>query len=136
MKKAIPAMLCGLWLCASGAQAQTEKDGWVTFKATANSRGRIEHQIERRTIKQEGRYKSFWARLWVAKEKQALVFSVNEQLFFRAEKYLVDCPARRFGTDLVDGVEPKKKKYARAQTMHWVSLDKYPAIAKTVCGEK
>jgi len=118
------------------ARAQAEQDGWVTFKTERNSRGTIEHQIERRTIKQDGRYKSFWTRLWVVKEKQGLVFSANEQLFFQAEKYLVDCPGRRFGTDTVDSVEPKKKKYATAETMHWASLDKFPVVARTVCGEK
>ena len=134
LNKLIVAALCAF--CVGQAQAQAERGGWVTFKTVNNSRGRIEHQIERRTIKQEGRYKSFWSRLWVVKEKQALVFSANEQLFFWTQKYLVDCQVRRLGTDLVDSVEPKKKKYATAETMHWASLDKFPAIAKTVCGEK
>lgn len=134
MKKLIVTALCAF--CAGPAQAQTEKNGWVTFKTGHSSRGKIEHQIDRRTIKQEGRYKSFWTRLWLPAEKQALVFGVNEALFFRADKYLVDCPMRRFGTDIVDSVEPKKKKYASAETMHWASLDKFPAVAKAVCGEK
>ena len=138
MKKLIAAAFC---LVASSAQApgdqsQGDKDGWVTFKTADNRRGKIEHQIERRTIKQEGRYKSFWTRIWVVKEKQAQVFSVNERLFFAAQKYLVDCPGRRFGTDYIDSVTPKKEKYATVQTMHWASLDKFPAVAKTVCGEK
>ena len=123
-----------------GALAQDHKgavkDGWVTFKTSQGSRGKIEHQIERRTIKQEGLYKSFWTRLWMVKEMQALVFSFNEALFFRADKYLVDCPGRRFGIDYVDSVSPKKEKYATAQTMHWASLDEFPAVAKDVCDLK
>ena len=134
MKIRIAAL--ALCLVAPGALALPVKDGWVTFKTVQGSRGKIEYQIELRTIKQDGRYKSFWTRLWVVKEKQGLVFSANEQLFFQAEKYLVDCPGRRFGTDTVDSVEPKKKKYATAETMHWASLDKFPVVARTVCGEK
>ena len=126
-------MLC---LIAPGALAQPVKDGWVTFKISLGSRGKVEHQIELRTIKQDGPYRSFWTRLWVPAEKQALVFSANEQLFFAAEKYLVDCPGRRFGTDTVDSVSPKKEKYALPQTIHWASLEKFPAVAKNVCGEK
>jgi hypothetical protein len=143
MKKLIAAAFC---LVASSAQAhddqaqgdraQGDKGGWVTFKIVNNSRGKIEHQIERRTVKQEGRYKSFWTRIWVVKEKQAQVFSANEQLFFSAQKYLVDCPGRRFGTDYIDSVTPRTEKYATVQTMHWASLDEFPAVAKTVCDEK
>ena len=118
------------------AQAQDDKGGWVTFKTRHNSRSKIEHQINLRTIRQEGRYKSFWTRLWIVREKQALVFSFNEQLFFASQKFLVDCPGARFGADYVDSVSPKKEKYATAQTMHWVSLDKYPAVAQSVCGKR
>lgn len=136
MIKRIAPVLLGLCLCSSGAPAQNAKDGWVTFKTGHDGRGKIEHQIERRTIKQEGRYRSFWTRIWIPAEKQAQVFSVNEQLFFSAQKYLVDCPGRRFGTDTIDSVAAKKEKYASVETMHWASLDKFPAVAKTVCGEK
>ena len=125
-----------LCLVAPGALALPVKDGWVTFKTVQGSRGKIEYQIELPTIKQEGLYKSFWTRLWVVREKQALVFSANEQLFFAARKYLADCPGHRFGTDYVDSVSLKKEKYATAQTMHWASLDKFPAVAATVCGTK
>ncbi len=133
IRKLIAVALC---LIASGVQAQSSKDEWITFKTSMGSRGKIEHQIERRTIKPEGPYKSFWTRLWRPAEKQAVVFSAHEQLFFAAEKYLVDCPGHRFGTDHVDSVSPKKEKYANAQTMHWTSLDKFPAVTKYVCGEK
>ena len=131
MRKSIALALC---LIASGAPAQPAKDGWVTFKTSQG--GKVEHQINLRSIKQEGGYKSFWTRLWVPKQKQAQVFSFNEQLFFSAQKYLVDCPGRRFGSDYVDSVSPKKEKYATAQTMHWASLDEFPAVAASVCGKK
>ena len=39
-----------LCLVASGVQAQSGKDDWVTFKISHNRSGKIEHQIERRTI--------------------------------------------------------------------------------------
>lgn len=126
-------VVLALCLVPGQAFAQSGKDGWVTFKTSQGSRGRIEHQIERRTIKQEGPYKSFWTRLWVVQEKQAQVFSVNEKLFFSSQKYLVDCAGRRFGTDTVDSVSAKKEKYALPQTMHWARLDKFPAVAATVC---
>jgi hypothetical protein len=136
LRKVIHTAAVALYLIAPSALALSAKDGWVTFKISHNSRGKIEHQIELRTIKQEGPYKSFWTRLWVPAEKPALVFSANEQLFFAAEKYLVDCAGHRFGTDTVDSVSAKKEKYATAQTMHWASLDKFPVVAKTLCGEK
>jgi hypothetical protein len=136
MKKPIAIMLFGLCLGASGAQAM-EAGPWVTFKLGHNGRGKLEHQIDASSIKQEGRYKSFWTRIWVPKEKQALVFSVNEKLFFWSQKFLVDCGGRRFGTGFVDSNHWKEEKLrATPQTQRWEGLDKFPAVAKTVCGEK
>lgn len=131
----IQAVILALAMAAP-ALAQDDKNGWVTFKTGHNSRGRIEHQINPRSIKQEGGYRSFWTRLWVVREKQAMVFSFNEQLFFASQKFLVDCPGARFGTDYIDSVSPKKETYATVKTMHWASLDKFPAVAKKVCGNK
>jgi hypothetical protein len=114
-----------------------EAGPWITFKTGRNSHGKLEHQIDQSSIKQEGRYKSFWTRVWVTREKQALAFSSNEQLFFWSQKFLVDCPGQRFGTDFVDSVEPKEaKKRATEKTMHWAGLEKFPAVAKSVCGVK
>ena len=135
MKKWIVAVLCVF--CVTQAQALDQKSSWVTFKTGHNDRGRIEHQIDRNTIRQEGRYKSFWTQIWVVREKQALVFTVNEKLFFWSQKFLADCGARRFGIDFVDTNHWKEeKKRATEKTTRWESLDKYPAVAKTVCGEK
>lgn len=133
MKKLFAAALC---LIAPAALALPAQDDGVTFKTTQGSRGKIEHRIQRRTIRQEGPYKSFWTQLWVVKDKQPLVFSVNEELFFSGQKFLVDCPHHRFGADYVDSVSAKKEKYATAATMHWASLEKFPAVAQTVCGGK
>ena len=136
-KKAIVTILLGLCLCPAGAQARQEKDRWVTFKTGHNNRGRLEHQIDRNSIRQEGRYKSFWTQIWIVREKQALVFSVNEKLFFWSQKFLVDCGARRFGAGFVDTNHWKEEKLrATPQTVRWESLDKFPAVARTVCGEK
>ena len=134
MKISIAA--AALCLVASAVLAQPVKDGWVTFKTVRGKSGRIEHQINLRSIKQEGDYRSFWTRFWVPKQKQAQVFSVNEALFFSSQKFLVDCRDRRFGSDYVDSVAPKKEKYATIQTMHWASLDEFPAVAASVCGKK
>ncbi|HSS12883.1 MAG TPA: hypothetical protein VLL04_03260 [Rhizomicrobium sp.] len=133
MKKTIAAILC---FCFSGAQAM-EAGPWVTFKTGHNSQGKLEHQIDSSSIKQEGRFKSFWTRIWVVREKQPLAFSVNERLYFWSQKFLVDCGGRRFGADFVDTVQPREeKRRATEKTMHWAALDKFPAVAKTVCGAK
>ena len=129
----VAAMFC---FCVSGAQAM-ETGPWVTFKTGRNSQGRLEHQIDVSSIKPEGRYKSFWTRVWVVQKKQPLVFSVNENLFFWSQKFLVDCGGKRFGVSFVDTNQPKEdKRRATEKTMRWEGLDKFPAVAGTVCGEK
>jgi hypothetical protein len=121
----------------SAAHAQAQENRWVTFKTGHNNHGPLEHQIDRNSIRQEGGYKSFWTQIWVVREKQALVFSVNEKLFFWSQKFLVDCGGRRFGASFVDTNHWKEEKLrATPQTVRWESLDKFPAVAKTVCGEK
>jgi hypothetical protein len=133
MKKIIAAVLC---LGFSGAQAM-EAGPWVTFKTGHNGQGKLEHQIDGSSIRPEGRYKRFWTRVWVVREKQPLVFSVREQLFFWSQKFLVDCGGKRFGVNFVDTNQPKEyKQRATEKTMRWEDLDKFPAVAKTVCGAK
>jgi len=129
----VAAMFC---FCAGGAQAM-ETGPWVTFKTGRNGQGRLEHQIDRSSIKPEGRYKSFWTRVWVVREKQPLVFSVNEKLFFWSQKFLVDCSGKRFGVSFVDTNQQREdKRRATEKTMRWEGLDKFPAVAGTVCGKK
>ena len=132
MKKIILGILGGVCLAAPSAQAADGR--YVTFKQGRSQSGRIEHQIDRTTIRQEGRYKSFWTQIWVPRDKQALVFSVNEKLFFWSQKFLVDCGGHRFGTDFVDSNHWKEeKKRATEKTTRWENLEKFPAIAQTVC---
>lgn len=92
------------------------------------------HQIDRTTIRQEGSYKTFSARLWVIAERQPLTFSVNERIFFESQKYAVDCPQGRFGSRFIDSNNPRAIKTS-LQAMRWVKLDKAPAVARAVCGK-
>jgi hypothetical protein len=61
-----------LTLClALPANAQDGGARWVTFKAgTWPGYGHVLHQIDRTTIKQEGPYKTYSARVWVILERQ------------------------------------------------------------------
>jgi hypothetical protein len=132
MKKAVAAILC---FCAGGAQAM-KADRWVTFKtATVSGYGRVEHQIDRTSIKQEGPYKTFTTRIWLPAERQQLTFSRYEQIFFEWQKFAVDCTRGQFGSRLIDSNNPKAVK-TRLDAMRWVKLDKMPAVAGTVCGKK
>ncbi len=78
---------------------------------------------------------SFSARVWVVAERQPLVFSTNEQMFFLEQKYAVDCAQRRFGSRPIDSNDPKDKKTG-LQAMTWTGLNKTPAVAQLVCGGK
>jgi hypothetical protein len=119
------------------ANRDSENGQWITFKNSHNSYGQIEHQIDRRSIKQEGAYKTFWTRLWIAQQKQPLAFSINEQLFFWSQKFAVDCKGRRFGSQFIDSNQPRETKIrATVQNARWESLDKVPAVGRTVCGGK
>jgi hypothetical protein len=125
-----------LCFCFGGAHAM-EAGPWVTFKTGHGDLGKLEHQIDGSSIKQEGRFKSFWTRVWVVREKQPLAFSVNEQLYVWSQKFLVDCGGKRFGASFVDTNLPKEeKRRATEKTTRWESLDKFPAVAKTVCAAK
>ena len=125
--------LLGLCL-ALPAHAQDTR--WVTFKTgTWPDYGRVQHQIDRASIRQEGPYKTFSTRVWVIEEKQPLTFNNNEQLFFLWQKYAVDCTQHRFGSRYIDSNSPRAVKTSLA-AMRWTKLDQVPAVAHTVCGEK
>ena len=131
MKVAIS--LLGLCL-ALPAHAQDAR--WVTFKTGPwPDYGRVQHQIDRASIKQEGPYKTFSTRVWVVEEKQPMTFSNNEQLSFLWQKYAVDCTQRRFGSRYIDSNNPRAVKTSLA-AMCWTKLEQVPAVAHTVCGEK
>jgi len=134
MKIAILNVL--LAVCLAGpANARGESTRWVTFKtARLGTYGPVLHQIDRATIRQEGPYKTFSARIWVVGERQPLVFSTNEQMFFLSQKYAVDCAGRRFGSRFIDSNDPRDKKTS-LQAMTWTRLDKAPAVAQVVCGK-
>jgi hypothetical protein len=119
---------------AQGAVAQDPR--WVTFKTSHNSWGLIQHQIDRQTLHQEGpAYWTFWTRQWRAEKKEPLVASYYGMLIFWSQKFAVDCAGRRFGPDFIDSNLPsERKRKAAPATMRWQSLDKFPAVARTVCG--
>jgi hypothetical protein len=138
MRKAIALVLGSLCLGASAfAGPQDENGRWVTFKSGHNSQGSIEHQIDRRSIRQEGAYRTFWTRLWLTQQRQPLVFTQNEQIGFWSQKFAVGCKGRRFGGHFIDSNNPGDIKVkAAVQTLRWQSLEKVPAVGRAVCGDK
>lgn len=138
MRKATALVLGAFCLGAPAfAGPQDENGRWVTFKLGHNSQGPIEHQIDRRSIRQEGAYKTFWTRLWLTRQHQPLVFTHNEQIVFWSQKFAVDCKGRRFGSHFVDSNNPGEIKVrAVVQTLRWQGLDKVPAVGRAVCGDK
>lgn len=126
-----------LTLCpAVQAYAQDDATRWLTFNTgTWSSYGKVLHQIDRTTIKQEGPYKTFRARVWVIREHQPMAINYHEQLFFLWRKYAVDCAQRRFGSQFIESNDPRAYNTS-LQAMRWVKLDTVPAAARTVCGEK
>jgi hypothetical protein len=133
MKKIIVTGFSCLWLAGAGA----EENRWITFKTGRNDWGRIEYQLDRQSIRQEGPYKIFWSRIWLDKKHQAMVFNRNEALVFLSQKFAVDCAQRRFGSRFIDSNEPAEMKHkASLQSMRWETLDKVPAAGRGVCGDK
>lgn len=133
----IIAFLVPLTVClASPANAQDEASRWVTFKTgTWPGYGRVLHQIDRTTIKQEGPYKTFSTRVWLVGERQPLAFSYGERIFFESQKYAVDCRQGQFGSRFIESNNPRAIKTS-LPAMRWVKLEKVPAVAGTVCGKK
>ncbi len=116
------------------AWARGDSTQWVTFKTgRMPGYGQVLHQIDTTTIRREGPYKTFSARVWVIEEKQPLAFNTNEYLFFLSRKYAVDCAQHRFGSRFIDSNNPKENKTS-LQAMRWESLDKDPAVGSAVCG--
>jgi hypothetical protein len=97
VKLLVPVLVwLGLSACAMAQDGQ-----WITFKTARNSCGRIDHQFDVKSIRQEGHYKTFWAREWIADKRQPVMFSLNEALFAVSLEYAVDCRRPRFGSHLV-----------------------------------
>ena len=138
MNKAIAGVLSAVLMGApASAKLKDDTGRWVTFRIGHNSQGKIEHQIDRRSIKQEGPYKTFWTQLWLPQQHQPLVFSLNEQIVFWSQKFAVDCKGHRFGRRFIDSNNPGDIKVkATVDTVPWESLDKVPAVGSTVCGGK
>jgi hypothetical protein len=133
MKIVAGALFC---LCLIGA-ARAQEGRWVTFETGHNSWGKVEHQIDRNSIRQEGPFKIFWMRIWSDKDHQPVVFNRNEALYFLSRKYAVDCPRRRFGSQYIDSNDPGETRHrASLQTVRWEKLDRVPAVGRLVCGER
>lgn len=131
----LPLLIFLAGLCALPAAAQESR--WVTFKTIRDNWGRVEHQIDRATIRQEGPYRVFWTRLWLRESKQPLAISSNQQLYLVSQKFVVDCAHRRFAARYIDSTDPLDRlKNASLQTVAWDGLDSHPVIARTVCGVK
>lgn len=132
MNKILAISLACFW----ASTAFAADDGrWVTFKTGHNSQGALLHQIDRNSVRQEGPYKSFWTRIWLVKDRQPLVFSRDERIFFLSQKFLVDCRYRRFGARFVDSNQPEEmRRKTSLAAMSWEALDKVPPIGRSVCG--
>ncbi len=76
----LPLLMIFSALCTLPAAAQDSR--WITFKTLRDNWGKVEHQIDRTTIRQEGPYRIFWTRLWLTASKQPLAISSGEQLYF------------------------------------------------------
>jgi len=86
------------------------------------------------SIRQERAYKIFWARTWLIGKQQPMVFHRNEALIFLSQKFVVDCPRRRFGSRFIDSNEPVQMKHKAAiETMRWEALERFPAVGRLVC---
>jgi hypothetical protein len=130
MKKLVCAVMLSVFATNSAAD-----DRWVTFKTSRNDWGLIQHQIDRRTIRPEGPYRIFWTRMWRVEKKEPLVASYYGLLIFQSQKFAVDCAGRKFGPRFIDSNLPsERRRKAKPESMRWQSLDRFPAVAKTVCG--
>jgi len=65
-------LVAGLICWASAAVAQEGR--WATFKTARNDWGRIEHQMDLRSVRPGGAYKIFWARIWMVDKRQPFFF--------------------------------------------------------------
>jgi len=130
MRAIVTKGLAWIWLM-HGATAQDGR--WTTFKTARNSWGRIDHQIDAQSIRQEGRYTTFWSRVWIADKRQPMMVTINEALFALSQEYAVDCTARRFGSHFIDSNNPNDRK-TRLAVMRWEPLDKIPDVSRVVCG--
>ena len=118
------------------SHAKAAESGWLTFKTIEKPvYGAVEYQMDRSTIRQDGRYKTFWARQWIVRDKQPLAFSVNEHLNFLSQKFAVDCTGHQFGSNIVDSNNARDRLTLLA-AMRWRPLDAMPMVTKAVCGEK
>jgi len=128
MKQVLAATL--LCICATAALGD---DRWVTFKTSVDTNyGRLQHQIDRSSIRQEGPYRTFSIREWIPGKRQPMMYTINDRLFFVSRKYAVDCVHRRFGDRFIDSQNVREKATSLAH-MHWTPLDKVPAVDHTVC---
>jgi hypothetical protein len=132
------AILAAGLACLCGAGSVAAQEGrWITFKTGHNGWGRIEYQIDAQSVAAEGRYKTFWSRVWIVQKKQPMVITIHEALFALSLKYAVDCAQHRFGSRFTDSNDPADVKRRTALTaMRWESLAKFPAIDRAVCGTR
>lgn len=128
----LPLLMIFSVLCTLPAAAQDSR--WTTFKTVRDNWGKVEHQIDRATIQQEGPYRIFWTRVWLPAKKQPLAISSSQQLYIVSQKFAVDCTQHRFTSQFIDSTDPKeRKRNADLRTVRWDGLDKNPVIARAVC---
>jgi hypothetical protein len=131
MRASFATVLALLW---SAGHAGGQEGRWITFKTGHNSWGGIEQQIDAHSIAPEGDYKIFWTRVWITNRRQPLMYSFHEALFAVSQKFAVDCAHHRFGDRFIDSDNPDEARHKTSlAAMHWETLDKFPAIARSVC---
>jgi hypothetical protein len=120
-----------------GSAAAAQDNRWVTFQTGRNEWGRIEHQLDRESIRQEGPYKIFWTRIWSDNRKQPMAFTYHERLSFTSQKFAVDCAQHRFGARFIDSNNPaERKQSAKLESMRWRKLEAVPAVRHAVCNDR
>jgi hypothetical protein len=142
------AVLCVVLCTPVQGQYSTEGGRWVTFKETATSAGPIAHQIDRKSIQDSWAYKTFWSRQWAVNARSPLTFTdafwdrldkgpigfFTEEPVLWSQQYMVDCSGHRFGTRFVASNRPSDvSAVTPLRKMIWSSLDRFPAVLKTVC---
>jgi hypothetical protein len=144
----VAALLCLVFCTPVLGQDSTGGGRWVTFKVTTTSAGPIAHQIDRTSIQNSWAYKIFWSRQWVVNARTPLTFTdglwdrvakgpigfFTEEPVLLSQEFMVDCAGHRFGTRFVESNRPSEAAAVTPlRKMTWSSLDRFPAVLKTVC---
>jgi hypothetical protein len=137
MRRALLAFTSfAIWTAALPVRAGEDGGRWVTFKVVADSlSGKLDHQIDRNSIRQEGPFKTFQTRILAEESHNPYMHNGgSNDLVLTSQKFAVDCAGRRFGVKFIETNARTPVRPTPLAKMTWVRLDRYPAIARVVCG--